>query len=144
MALSCCVVSLLYYSKRKIRIFIPWYLNEVNIQGKNLSHTWIARLTVSGFFVLIGAVLNTYWSRMDKGMPCNFWATNYRKKTTKISKTAMFPKGKEKTYTEYDSASLLVVLRKLLLKTKSSKRDQTIKKFAWKSKLTLTLKFTDA
>lgn len=28
----------------------------------------------------------------------------------------MFPKGKEKTYTEYDSASLLVVLRKLLLK----------------------------
>lgn len=56
----------------------------------------------------------------------------------------MFPKGKEKTYTEYDSASLLVVLRKLLLKTKSSKRDQTIKKFSWKSKLTFTLKFTDA
>ena len=74
-----------------------------------------------------------------------FLSYKLQKKDNKnISKTAMFPKGKEKTYTEYDSASLLVVLRKLLLKTKSSKRDQTIKKFAWKSKLTLTLKFTDA
>ena len=66
----------LFLSSKTFSNLHPLVFKKVNVQGKKQSHTWIARLTVSGFFVLIGAVLNTYWSLMDKGIPCNFLATN--------------------------------------------------------------------
>ena len=49
---------------------------------------------------------------MDKGISCNFLATNWQKKTTKTKKTAMFKQRKWGEYTEFDSAALLVVLNK--------------------------------
>ena len=49
--------------------------------------TFIARSMVTDFFTLIGALLNTNWSLIDKGIPPSFLAKIYKIKKTKRKTT---------------------------------------------------------